>query len=144
MSQGPLCPNLTKKGQAEVSQMANRNLSRVILLGGLSVNLNHLIIGHFLAKNHLCKHNVSLHCIRQEIDPKGNNNIQILSICLYTLDLEPKSSRSLRTLLQCDVLFTDNRLNIQNISVLYSDFLRKALLIEKLQSFSMNDNWDRK
>ena len=42
MSQGPLCPNLTKKGQAEVSQMANRNLSRVILLGGLSVNLNHL------------------------------------------------------------------------------------------------------
>ena len=42
MSQGPLCPNFTKKGQAEVSQMANRNLSRVILLGGLSVNLNHL------------------------------------------------------------------------------------------------------
>ena len=40
MSQGPLCPNLTKKGQAEVSQMANRNLSRVILLGGLSVNLS--------------------------------------------------------------------------------------------------------
>ena len=44
MSQGPLCPNLTKKGQAEVSQMANLNLSRMILLGGLSVNLNHLKI----------------------------------------------------------------------------------------------------
>ena len=43
MSQGPLCPNLTKKVQKEVSQMANRNLSRVMLLGGLSVNLNHLI-----------------------------------------------------------------------------------------------------
>ena len=42
MSQGPLCPNLTKKVQKEVSQMANRNLSRVMLLGGLSVNLNHL------------------------------------------------------------------------------------------------------
>ena len=42
MSQGPLCPNLSQKVQAEVSQMANRNLSRVILLGGLSVNLNHL------------------------------------------------------------------------------------------------------
>ena len=42
MSQGPLCPNLSQKAQAEVSQMANRNLSRVILLGGLSVNLNHL------------------------------------------------------------------------------------------------------
>ena len=42
MSQGPLCPNLTKKVQKEVSQIANRNLSLVILLGGLSVNLNHL------------------------------------------------------------------------------------------------------
>ena len=36
MSQGPLCPNLTQKVQKEVSQIANRNLSRVILLGGLS------------------------------------------------------------------------------------------------------------
>ena len=43
MSQGPLCPKLTKKFQKEVSQIANHNLSRVILLGGLSVNLNHLI-----------------------------------------------------------------------------------------------------
>ena len=43
MSQGPLCPNLTQKVQKEVSQMANRNFSLVILLGGLSVNLNHLI-----------------------------------------------------------------------------------------------------
>ena len=42
MSQGPLCPNLTKKFQKEVSQIANGNLSRIILLGGLSVNLNHL------------------------------------------------------------------------------------------------------
>ena len=42
MSQGPLCPNLSKKVQKEVSKMANRNLSPVILLGGLSVNLNHL------------------------------------------------------------------------------------------------------
>ena len=44
MSQGPLCPNLSQKVQAEVSQMANHNLSHVILLGGLSVNLNHLKI----------------------------------------------------------------------------------------------------
>ena len=42
MSQGPLCPNLSQKVQTEVSQMANHNLSRMILLGGLSVNLNHL------------------------------------------------------------------------------------------------------
>ena len=42
MSQGPLCPNLTQKVQREVSQMSNQNFSRVVLLGGLSVNLNHL------------------------------------------------------------------------------------------------------
>ena len=42
MSQGPLCTNLSQKVQKEVSKMANRNLSPVILLGGLSVNLNHL------------------------------------------------------------------------------------------------------
>ena len=50
MSQAPLCPNLSQKVQEEVSQMANRNLSRVILLGGLSVNLNHLITTHVLTK----------------------------------------------------------------------------------------------
>ena len=44
MSQGPLCPNLTQKVQKEVSQMTNCNFSPVILLGGLSVNLNHLKI----------------------------------------------------------------------------------------------------
>ena len=49
MSQGPLCPNLTQKVQKEVSQIANRNLSPVILLGGLSVNLNHL-------KSHLAEY----------------------------------------------------------------------------------------
>ena len=41
MSQGPLCPNSTKKFQAEVSQMANCNLSCSMVLGGFSVNLNH-------------------------------------------------------------------------------------------------------
>ena len=45
MFEGPLCPNLSQKVQKEVSQMANHNLSRMILLGGLSVNLNHLKIG---------------------------------------------------------------------------------------------------
>ena len=44
MSQGPLCPNLSQKVQKEVSQMANHNLSCAMLEGGLSVNLNHLII----------------------------------------------------------------------------------------------------
>ena len=53
MSQGPLCPNLSQKVQAEVSQMANRNLSRVILLGGLSVNLNHLKTSSQIDNNNL-------------------------------------------------------------------------------------------
>ena len=44
MSQGPLCPNLTQKVQREVSQITNRNLPIAMLLGGLSVNLNHLKI----------------------------------------------------------------------------------------------------
>ena len=54
MSQGPLCPNLTQKVQKEVSQIANRNLPRPILLGGLSVNLNHLKIRlrYIFARNH--------------------------------------------------------------------------------------------
>ena len=38
MSQGPLCPNLTKKVQKEVSQMANHNL--------LHRHLNHLKTGY--------------------------------------------------------------------------------------------------
>ena len=38
MSQGPLWPNLTKKVQKEVSQMANHNLSCAMLQCGLSVN----------------------------------------------------------------------------------------------------------
>ena len=42
MSKGPLCPNLSQKVQKEVSKMVNHSLSPVILLGGLSVNLNHL------------------------------------------------------------------------------------------------------
>ena len=45
MSQGPLCPNLTRKVQKEVSQIANHNLPVMMLLGGLSVNLNHLKMG---------------------------------------------------------------------------------------------------
>ena len=53
MSQGQLCPNLTKKFQKEVSQMANRNFPYPMLIGGLSVNLNHLkkrLLSLFLQK----------------------------------------------------------------------------------------------
>ena len=44
MSEGPLCPNLTKKVQKKVYQMVNHNLPHAMLQGGLSVNLNHLKI----------------------------------------------------------------------------------------------------
>ena len=48
----PLCPNLSQKVQKDVSQMANHNLSCMILLGGLSVNLNHLKSGTRLSTAH--------------------------------------------------------------------------------------------
>ena len=42
MCQAVLSPNLTKKFQWEVSQIADNRFPCVMLLGGLSVNLNHL------------------------------------------------------------------------------------------------------
>ena len=42
MCQAVLSPNLTKKFQWEVSQIADNRFPCVTLLGGLSVNLNHL------------------------------------------------------------------------------------------------------
>ena len=48
MCQAVLSPNLTKKFQWEVSQIADNRFPCVMLLGGLSVNLNHLIIGQYI------------------------------------------------------------------------------------------------
>ena len=45
MSQAVLRPNLTKKFQWEVFQIAGKRFSLATLLGGLSVNLNHLKSG---------------------------------------------------------------------------------------------------
>ena len=42
MSEGVLSPNLTKKFQWEGSQIAKKKFPCTMLLGGLSVNLNHL------------------------------------------------------------------------------------------------------
>ena len=42
MCQAVLSPNLTKKFQWEVSQIADNRFPHVMLLDGLSVNLNHL------------------------------------------------------------------------------------------------------
>ena len=42
MSQAVFSPNLTKKVQWKVAQIANKRCSPVIVYGGLSVNLNHL------------------------------------------------------------------------------------------------------
>ena len=61
MSQGLLCPNLSQKVQKEVSQMANRNLSCVILLGGLSVNLNHLKTAELNKSNFTEEFHIDLH-----------------------------------------------------------------------------------
>ena len=44
MSQAVLSPNLTKEVQWEVSQTAEKKFPIAMLLGGLSVNLNHLKI----------------------------------------------------------------------------------------------------
>ena len=48
MCQAVLSPNLTKKFQWEVSQIAHNRFPCVTLLGGLSVNLNHLKSLHFI------------------------------------------------------------------------------------------------
>ena len=47
MCQAVLSPNLTKKFQWEVSQIADNRFPCVMLLGGLSVNLNHRKIQNF-------------------------------------------------------------------------------------------------
>ena len=51
MSQGPLCPNLTKKFKKEVSQMTNRNFPW--LIGGLSVNFKKHIFYSLYIKQEL-------------------------------------------------------------------------------------------
>ena len=45
MCQAVLSSNLTKKFQWEVSEIANNRFPGVMLLGGLSANLNHLKTG---------------------------------------------------------------------------------------------------
>ena len=53
MCQAVLNPNLTKKFQWEVSQIADDRFPCMMLLGGLSVNLNHLSVN----LNHLKRGN---------------------------------------------------------------------------------------
>ena len=50
MCQAVLSPNLRKKFQWEVSQIADNRFPVVMLLGGLSVNLNHLKIKEELSQ----------------------------------------------------------------------------------------------
>ena len=90
MSQGPLCPNLSQKVQKEVSQMANRNLSPVILLGGLSVNLNHLKNQQLLQKYHCRRaacHNIKVNQIvsnkKKHVDSVKNFNTQKRIWCQF-------------------------------------------------------------
>ena len=56
MSQGPLCPNLTKKFQKEMSQIANCNFPLVMLLGGLSLKTKYV---HLPEKSALLLRNIT-------------------------------------------------------------------------------------
>ena len=47
MSQGPLCPNLTKKSKRKCPKWPIVNCHALCYIGGLSVNLNLLKIGTF-------------------------------------------------------------------------------------------------
>ena len=79
MSQGPLCPNLSQKVQKEVSQMANCNLPYLILLGGLSVYLNHLKIKLLIVTtNWQCE---------QDKDLKLNQSINICELGIIKVPL---------------------------------------------------------
>ena len=67
MSRGPLCPNLTKKVQKEVSQMAIVNCHALCYIGGLSVNLNHLKTENFLLMLFLCIQHCSVCILKYNI-----------------------------------------------------------------------------
>ena len=58
MCQAVLSPNLTKKFQWEVSQIANNRFPCMVLLGGLSVNLNHLKTNYVI---HPTNHKACIH-----------------------------------------------------------------------------------
>ena len=73
MCQAVLSPNLTKKFQREVSQIASDRFPCVMLLGGLSVNLNHLKI----------EKNISL-CI--------SNYVRVTNLCREHQQKLPKTS----------------------------------------------------
>ena len=101
MSQDPLCPNSSQKVQKEVSQMANRNLSPVILLGGLSVNLNHLkskfckIQSMSMQSKHaVCSNARSYELSYINVDTVNRYKLQNRSIRL-TLSVQP--SRAMQT-----------------------------------------------
>ena len=77
MSQGPLCPHLSQKVQKEVSQMVNRNLSPVILLGGLSVNLNHLKTYNFTYFNMLILCMLLQIINKGKVTPQGHIKVKV-------------------------------------------------------------------
>ena len=112
MSQGPLCPNLSQKVQKEVSQMANHNLSPVILLGGLSVNLNHLkIMEGFWAECEVL--------MNQEFD-----------LCLFSVDEDIIFRNDLPSPTDCDrLMIIDQVIPILRKQLEKMAFSKKAILI---------------
>ena len=93
MSQGPLCPNLTQKVQKEVSQMANHNFSLVILLGGLSVNLNHLKISRTGCRARQIKE----HTLLQKQKNPEKSVVQIAELTRKTTKMHMKTGKTSRT-----------------------------------------------
>ena len=113
MSQGPLCPNLSQKVQKEVSQMANRNLSRVILLGGLSVNLNHLKMVHW--------------------GSAGINLIILVTQCCGQIILHPEGTRgACIVLLKVCIVLVQCILTVQKPLYHTRSFLNRHFLLSKL------------
>ena len=70
MCQAVLSPNLTKKFQWEVSQIADNRFPCVMLLGGLSVNKRHssfvcilVIVGTILLYQIFLKSKIAIFCV---------------------------------------------------------------------------------
>ena len=77
MSQAVLSPNLTKKFQWEVSQIANNRFPCVMLLGGLSVNLNHLKRCQVVKKMSSCQKDVKCQKIKHLDYGGGSQKIKL-------------------------------------------------------------------
>ena len=84
MCQAVFSPNLTKKFQWEVSQIADNRFPCVTLLGGLSVNLNHLKMTHSSYREYIARYLLTTslkmaNCTKKKIPvPIDNTPLRLL------------------------------------------------------------------